>query len=333
MQDNKFGYEWKCGALALVAVLFLVTAMHGLHPSAASAQEGSLAEQGADELARKSSNPLGGDFWIVLNQIDNYFMEGKATNKIRDINTWALQPVVPFSLANLIGENWIMVNRPTLPFVMNADVPDPSGLDVSLPPGGGPPQIPPNLPAGGLPFKSKSGFGDMIHFSMVGQSIPQQRWGGGDLVWGVGPTFQFPTASSDSLGSGKYSIGPAFVLSFIGKQFILGGLYQHWASYGSGGKGSGQDVNFGWLNLFYFWNLENGWQIGGTPVITADWEADSDQRWTVPLGLGVYKTHFFGGKLPMKVGVEMQWMPEQPDAYGQEFNIRIVLAPIIPALL
>lgn len=47
------------------------------------------------------------------------------------------------------------------------------------------------------------------------------------------------------------------------------------------------------------------------------------------LGLGVY----FFGKLPMKLGVEMQWMPVQPDVLGQEFNIRLVLAPIFPSPL
>jgi hypothetical protein len=71
--------------------------------------------------------------------------------------------------------------------------------------------------------------------------------------------------------------------------------------------------------------------VGGTPVITADWEADSDDRWTVPLDLGVYKTHFFG-KMPMKMDVEFQYVPIRPDAYGQIFNIRLVIAPIVPSL-
>ena len=89
-------------------------------------------------------------------------------------------------------------------------------------------------------------------------------------------------------------------------------------------------MSLSWLNLFYFWNLPGGWQFGGTPVITSDWEADSDDRWTVPVGLGVYKTHFFG-KMPIKMGVEMQYMPIRPDAYGQEFNIRFVVAPVLPS--
>jgi hypothetical protein len=71
--------------------------------------------------------------------------------------------------------------------------------------------------------------------------------------------------------------------------------------------------------------------VGGTPIITADWEADSDDKWTVPIGLGAYKTSFFG-KIPIKMGAEMQWMPISPDTYGHNWNIRITLAPIIPSL-
>jgi hypothetical protein len=284
----------------------------------------------ASEAAQKSANPLGGDFFILLNQIDNYFLQGDATDNIRHLNTWAFQPVIPIPMEKAIGKNWIWVNRPTFNFILNADVPDIGAIKSGLL-AGGTPEIPDNFPAGGVPFESKSGFGDLIYFSLLGQSLPTEKWGGGDFVWGLGPTFQFPTASDDQLGSGKYSAGPSAVLSFIGKKFIFGGLYQQWLSYAEGGNGSGNDVNFSWLNMFYFLNLENGWQVGGTPIITADWEADSDNRWTVPIGLGVYKTSFFG-KMPIKLGAEMQWMPIQPDILGQEWNIRLTIAPIIPSL-
>ncbi len=205
------------------------------------------------------------------------------------------------------------------------------GLTPSLPPGG-PPEIP-DIPGGfpdEVPFRDVSGFGEIVLFSLLGQSIPTERWCGGDIVWGIGPTFIFPTASEDELGTGKFSAGPSGVFAFIGNKFILGGFFQHWWSYSSGGKGSHRDVNFSWLNLFYFLNFKDGWQVGGTPIITANWEADSKDRWTIPVGLGLYKTSIFG-KLPIKFGVEGQWMPKRPDTLGQEWNIRIVLAPIVPS--
>ncbi len=285
-----------------------------------------------DEAARKSSNPLGGDFFILLNQIDNYAMEGDITDKTRWINNWAFQPVVPIPMEKTIGENWIWVNRPTFNIVLNADLPDVDDAGLILPPNlPNPPREPPGgFPPSGVPFDSFSGFGDIIYFTMLGQSLPQQRWGGGDFVWAGGLTTIFPTASKDELGGGVYSIGPSGVLAFIGQRFILGGLYQQWLSYAEGGNGSGDNQNFSWLNMFYFLNFEDGWQVGGTPIITADWEADSDDRRTIPIGLGVYKTHFFG-KMPIKMGAEMQWSPVSPDTFGQEWNIRLTFAPVIPS--
>jgi hypothetical protein len=298
-----------------------------------SNSEQTLAFSNAEEAARQSSNPLGGDFMILLNQFDNYAMQGDITDKTRWINNWAFQPVVPVPMEKTIGKHWIWVNRPTFNIVLNADLPDVDDAGLNLPPNlpNPPPKPPGGFPPGGVPFESFSGFGDIVYFTLLGQSLPQQSWGGGDLVWAGGLTTQWPTASKDELGSGVYSVGPAGVLAFIGKRFIVGGLYQQWLSYAEGGNGSGDNQNFSWLNLFYFLNFEDGWQVGGTPIITADWEAnDSDDRWTVPVGLGVYKTHFFG-KIPMKMGVEMQWMPVNPDTYGQEWNIRLTLAPIIPS--
>jgi hypothetical protein len=289
------------------------------------------AISGANEAARQSSNPLGGDFFILLNQIDNFAMQGDITDKTRWINNWAFQPVVPVPMDKTIGKHWIWVNRPTFNFVLNADLPDSDEIKSGLNPGGGTgSDRPSSIPPGGLPFDSFSGFGDLYYFTLLGQSLPQERWGGGDFVWAGGLTTVFPTASKDELGGGVYSAGPAGVLAFIGKEFIFGGLGQHWLSYAEGGNGSGDNQNFSWLNVFYFLNFEDGWQVGGTPIITADWEADSDDRWTVPIGLGVYKTSLFG-KMPIKLGVEAQYMPISPDAYGQEWNIRFTFAPIIPS--
>jgi thiamine biosynthesis lipoprotein ApbE len=82
------------------------------------------ALSGANEAARQSSNPLGGDFFILLNQIDNFAMQGDITDKTRWINNWAFQPVVPVPMDKTIGKHWIWVNRPTFNFVLNADLPD-----------------------------------------------------------------------------------------------------------------------------------------------------------------------------------------------------------------
>ena len=37
------------------------------------------------------------------------------------------------------------------------------------------------------------------------------------------------------------------------------------------------------LQYFLNYNIGSGWAVGTAPVITADWKADSDGRWTIPL--------------------------------------------------
>jgi hypothetical protein len=41
----------------------------------------------------------------------------------------------------------------------------------------------------------------------------------GKLIWGVGPIFQFPTATDDSLGQGKWGAGPTAV-AVQGQPFV-----------------------------------------------------------------------------------------------------------------
>jgi len=34
------------------------------------------------------------------------------------------------------------------------------------------------------------------------------------------------------------------------------------------------------------YNLPDGWYLSTAPIITANWESNSDDRWTVPVGGG-----------------------------------------------
>jgi hypothetical protein len=47
------------------------------------------------------------------------------------------------------------------------------------------------------------------------------------------------------------------------------------------------DVNLFTLQYFINYNMDDGWYLITAPINTANWKADSDNRWTVPLGGGV----------------------------------------------
>jgi hypothetical protein len=138
----------------------------------------------------------------------------------------------------------------------------------------------------------------------------------------------FPTGSSE-FTTDQYSAGPAAVASFIGRKYIFGALGQHWWSYADTDSDA-DDVNQSNIQVFYFLNFPGGWQVGGAPQIEIDWEADSGDKWAVPIGLGVQKTQILFGKMPVKFGVEAQYYAVNRDTYGNEWRIQFTIAPIIP---
>ena len=93
--------------------------------SQAAEEEGGEAEEELSaRLARQSSNPLGGNFIILLNQIDRYWVNGNIVEGKINLTSWAIQPVISVPLKEQLGENWIWVTRPTFPIILNKDIPD-----------------------------------------------------------------------------------------------------------------------------------------------------------------------------------------------------------------
>jgi hypothetical protein len=70
----------------------------------------------------------------------------------------------------------------------------------------------------------------------------------------------------------------------------------------------------------------------GSPVIVADFEADGGDVWTVPVSLGVGKT-FKIGKMPFQISFEASYAVVHPNTFGQRWNFRLQLKPVIPALV
>ena len=50
------------------------------------------------------------------------------------------------------------------------------------------------------------------------------------------------------------------------------------------GQDDRRDVSLTLIQPFVNHNFHGGWYLVTAPIITADWEADADNRWTVPLG-------------------------------------------------
>ena len=59
-----------------------------------------------------------------------------------------------------------------------------------------------------------------------------------------------------------------------------------------------------------------------------DWQADSDEAWTVPIGIGLAKTTKIG-KIPWKFQLQLQKFVAKPDSFGPDWLIKFTITPVI----
>ena len=272
-------------------------------PSAKPAAE-AKGGMSAEELNRQLNNPVS-SVWSIVFQ--NNYTQLKSGSK--DAPGWDegddkwyynlnFQPVLPLPLTS----KWNLINRPVIPIFADRPVLESDG------------------------FHEVDGLGDIALVSLLS---PAKTAGG--FLWGVGPTLIFPTATKDELGQEKWQAGPAAVGLYLGKEWIFGAFPQHWWSY----AGNDDRKSTSQTNIQYFiWRLLPGqWQIGTAPNILVDWKADDDDdKLTLPVGLGVGKLFKIGG-LPIKCILEGQYAVVHPDDYGQEWNIRFTVTPVLPSLI
>jgi hypothetical protein len=163
---------------------------------------------------------------------------------------------------------------------------------------------------------SNTGTGDM---SWTAWFSPAKA---GKIVWGLGPVIQLPTASSQEFGSGEFGIGPSVVALTTIDKWVSGLVINNTWTFG--------DVSENKFLFQYFinYNLPKAWYIVTAPIITANWNADSDQRWTVPFGVGAGKV-FKIGKLPLNLNAAMYYNAVKPDGVG-DWVSRIQLQFLFP---
>ena len=144
----------------------------------------------------------------------------------------------------------------------------------------------------------------------------------GKVIWGLGPVFEFPTVLND-IGSDKFSAGPGLVVLTMPGKWVLGCLAQNIWSFG------GSDVNMFTFQYFINYNISDGWYVTTTPILTANWNNESGNQWTVPFGGGVGKLVKIGGKLP--VDFKLQGFKNVVTPTGAaEWNIMFAVKLLFP---
>jgi hypothetical protein len=210
---------------------------------------------------------------VISVPLENDFNPQTGINK-EDSYVLQFKPVVPFKLSN----DWNLITRTIIPVI----------------------QVPDLSPT----IHGRSGLGDVqtsLFFS------PAKV---GKVIWGAGPVISLPTATEDILGTKKVSIGPTAVALSIQGHWLFGALVQNLFSVA--GPSERRDVNQMLMQPFLNYNMRHGWYLTSSPIITSNWEANSNNRWTVPVGGGVGKIVHFG-KLPVNSYIQFFRNVERPD--------------------
>lgn len=259
--------------------------------------------QAQEDLAKQSQNPLG---TIISLPFENnfYFNIGPA-----DATAYALtmKPVYPVDLGN-----WNLINRLIMPVVYS------EGQDLNIP-------IDSSLELGHLSLSEMakgSAFG-LADITYTAYLSPKDS---GSWIWGIGGALVLPTATESRYSSDKWSAGPAFVALTMPGKWVVGFLIQNVWSFA--GDSDAADVDKFLFQYFINYNLKKGWYLSTTPVITANWEADSDKRWVVPIGGGVGRL-VRHGKLPVDYKLAAYWNAEKPD-YAPDWNLQFTIKFLLP---
>ena len=253
-----------------------------------------FAQDQAD-LAKAAQNPVAAMISLPF-QNNTLFGVGPDDDVANVLN---IQPVIPFTVGK-----WNIINRTIAPVIYLPDVT--AGL----------PELPEGVNRG-----STFGLGDINH------SVYFSPADSGPIIWGIGPSLTIPTATDENIGSEKWSAGPAAVALAQPGPWVIGTLVRQLWSFA--GDGDRQDVSQLLIQPFVNYNMEDGWYLVSSPIITANWEADSDDRWTVPVGGGFGKIFRIGNQ-PMNAQLQGFHNVEHPQ-FGPEWIMRFQLQFLFPS--
>ena len=285
----------------LVLLVLAISAMAPAHAEEEAAAPEPTGAKALIELNKQLTNPVS-SIWSIQFQQNNLRVSPSPGEGERWSTNLLFQPVMPVA----INDDWNLITRPVIPlFVSQAhpEVGDPSHPDRS------------------------TAFGDITWLNLISPG-PNLT---GNWLLGIGPSWILPTAASDFTGQGKYQVGPGVLAGYLSDKWILGALVQNWWSFaGDGGRADTNGMNLQPIAAYF---LPDGWSVGYSGNILVTWDAERGRDvWTVPIGAQVAKVQKLG-KLPVKFSLGLQWIPIQPENYGQTWNVQIAITPVIPKLI
>ena len=197
--------------------------------------------------------------------------------------TLNIQPVVPLTLT----DDWNLISRTILPVVSQSD----------LAPGSG----------------EQFGLSDTLQSLFVSPSKP------GRLIWGVGPALLIPTGTDALLSTGKWSMGPTFVVLTQSNGWTVGALVNQLWSF----AGDSSRVRY---DKFYFqpflnYTTKSAMTMGLSTEGTYDWLG---RGLSMPLIATLSQVGKLYGQL-FSIGVAAKYyvatVPDGPHGFGGRITL------------
>ncbi|MBS0558807.1 MAG: neuromedin U [Proteobacteria bacterium] len=283
--------KWLFRAMTLAAcvlggALRPASAAQTADPAAAPAVRLQTQDAGAapdvTELAKKLQNPIG-DLYSFPFQNNTNFNAGTKGGTQNILN---VQPVIPIH----INEDWNIISRTILPLIWQ----------------------PTFEPGSTVPF----GSGPTTASLFLSPANPTNGW-----LWGVGPVVQVPTISSSKLGSNVWGAGPTAVLVYMKGPWVAGVLVNNvWSLGGTSGR-NGTRYNQFLTQPFVNYNFGEGWYVGSSPIVTANWLTRGSNAWTLPVGANIGRVVKIFGKLPVNFLAGAYYNTLRPD-YAGDWQLR-----------
>jgi hypothetical protein len=150
--------------------------------------------------------------------------------------------------------------------------------------------------------------------------------------WGVGPTWVFPTSTSQYTGHGAWQVGPAWAFSYKGiPRLSISGLFQQTTSFAYSSSHS-VPVSSLQIQPMLSYQLGGGWYLKSSDSTwTINWRHKTSTQ--IPLSSGFGKVWKFDSGLAIDTSFSGEWMvyrqfATQAEQFGLRFQVNILLPQV-----
>jgi hypothetical protein len=214
------------------------------------------ADDDSAKLAKQLSNPVAS---LISVPFQSDWDSGGGVDGKGNRYVLKIEPVVPFNITPSLN----LISRTILPVTTQTGI---TGA-----------------------HRTQTGLGDVTQSLFLSPSRPL----GGRLIVGVGPAVLVPTGTDRALSTGKWSVGPTFVVLTQSHGWVAGVLVnQLWSVAGNAER---EHVSNMFIEPFVSFTTKKATTFSANSETSCDWKLQ-DRRCAMPINLTVGQLVRFGGQ-------------------------------------